>query len=68
MLAVQALGWFRKAADQSHPKAVYRIALAYETGDCGVPVNRPRAAAWMRASAARDGRSSGAWAMASRHA
>ena len=51
MLAVQALGWFRKAADQSHPKAVYRIALAYETGDCGVPVNKPRAAAWMRHAA-----------------
>ena len=48
--AVQAVKWYRKAAEQGHQKAQYNLALAYATGE-GVRKNSVQAVLWFRKAA-----------------
>jgi TPR repeat protein len=49
----QAVSWFRKAADQGHPKAQNQLGLAYALG-VGVPQDYAEAMSWYRKSAAQN--------------
>jgi TPR repeat protein len=47
---VEAMKWFRKAADQNHPAAQYNLAVGYERGD-GVAKYEVEAYKWYRLAA-----------------
>ena len=53
--AGEAAKWFRKAADQGHPEAQYRLGLAYQSGQ-GVAQDKIQALMWMNLAARRLGR------------
>jgi TPR repeat protein len=46
----EALKWFRKAADQGHANAQFKLAAMYQTGT-GVPHNFTEAFKWFRKAA-----------------
>jgi hypothetical protein len=47
---VEAMTWFRKAAEQNHPAAQYNLAVGYEQGD-GVAKYEVEAYKWYRLAA-----------------
>jgi TPR repeat protein len=47
---VEAVKWYRKAAEQNYAKAQYNLGLCYEHGN-GVAANRLEAAKWYRKAA-----------------
>jgi TPR repeat protein len=47
---VEAVKWYRKAAEQNYAKAQYNLGLCYEHGN-GVAANRVEAAKWYRKAA-----------------
>src|ERR1051326_4761996 len=47
----QAVGWYRKAAEQNHALAQYNLAVAYTKGE-GVPREPFEAAVWYHRAAA----------------
>jgi uncharacterized protein len=50
MDAVEAVKWYRKAAEQGHADAQYKLGLCYAKGD-GVPVDAVEAVNWFRKAA-----------------
>lgn len=46
----RAAGWYRRAADQGHPKAMYNLAMAYLSGN-GVARNAEEAVSWFTKAA-----------------
>ena len=48
--AVQAVAWYRKAAEQGHASAQHNLGLMYYRGD-GVPKDAVQAVAWFRKAA-----------------
>jgi TPR repeat protein len=46
----EATAWWRKAAEQGHAKAQYRLGLAYASGE-GIPKDLAEAAIWYRKAA-----------------
>lgn len=51
--AQEYLRWLRLASDQGHPKAMYRLGIAFRNG-VGVPVDRVRAHCWLNLASAAD--------------
>ena len=49
---IEALRWFRKAADKGHTEAMYNIGVYYENGD-GVKQDYTEAMKWYRKAADR---------------
>ena len=47
---VQAVSWFRKAADQGHAKAQHNLGYCYDNGK-GVPKDEVQAVSWYRKAA-----------------
>ena len=48
---VEALKWWRTAADRNYPEAQYWLGLWHELGDKGLPVDATEAAKWYRRAA-----------------
>ena len=48
----EAVRWYRKAAEQGHIEAQYRLGRAYATGE-GVPEDYVQAYAWISVAASR---------------
>ena len=46
----ESVKWLRLAAEQDYPKATYRLAMAFESGD-GVTADREAGMSWLRRSA-----------------
>jgi hypothetical protein len=46
----EAMKWMRKAADHGHPKASFRMAMAFDSGD-GITANKKIAVSWLRRAA-----------------
>ena len=57
--------WLRKAADQGYPKASYRMAMAFDSGE-GVTANKNIAMSWLR-RAAEQGYAEAQYEFARRH-
>ena len=48
---MQAVTWYRKAADAGNVSAMDRLGEAYETGQGGLPKDAAQAANWYRKAA-----------------
>ena len=49
---VEAVRWFRRAADRGHAGAMYNLAICYASGQ-GIDKDETEAVKWFRASAAK---------------
>jgi TPR repeat protein len=47
----QALGWYRKAADQGYPPALATLGVMYHNGEAGLKVDDAKAADYLKQAA-----------------